>query len=157
MVTPPTRRHAAWRIGAQLAEELHLALLARGFYLPTQVAEPIDGRAYVSIEPVRDDVAVRPIEVLGPAQLTPVVLSCPADPYEEAEGALRDLRRALFDARITLPSLGLDEPCGDRRSVLVELGNATPGTVRQLAAVIGKGALSTKVALANARSQGERL
>ncbi|WP_369384003.1 hypothetical protein [Streptomyces sp. cg36] len=127
----------ARRIGAQLAEELHLALLARGFYLPVGAAAPIGGRAYVDVEPVRDDVVHRLIEVLGPPPLT---MPDAGDPWAVAEEALKDLRRALCTANITLPSLGIDEPCGANQTVLVELGNAHPAVVRQLAQTIAKGA-----------------
>ncbi|MFF1481224.1 hypothetical protein ACFVYD_27355 [Streptomyces sp. NPDC058301] len=93
----------ARRIGAQLAEELHLALLARGFSIPMGAAAPIGGRAYVDVEPVRDDVAHRLIEVLGPPPLT---VPDAGDPWAVAEEASKDLRGALCAANITLPSLG---------------------------------------------------
>lgn len=127
----------ARRIGAQLAEELHLALLARGFYIPMGAAAPIGGRAYVDVEPVRDDVAHRLIEVLGPPPLT---MPDAGDPWAVAEEALKDLRRALCAANITLPSLGINEHCGSNQTVLVALGNAHPAVVRQLAQAIAKGA-----------------
>jgi hypothetical protein len=126
----------ALTLGAQLAEDLHLALLARGFFVRMQAAPPLHGRAYVSVEPLRHDLARRMIDVLGPAAPE----RQDGDPWTSAEDALTDLRRALFAARLTLPSLGLDGPCMDGDKVLVTLGNARPDVVQQLAALLLKGA-----------------
>ncbi|MFG2890442.1 hypothetical protein [Streptomyces sp. NPDC048248] len=142
------RDRGALAMGAQLAEDLHLALLARGFFVRMQAAPPLHGRAYVSVEPLRHEVARRLIDVLGP----PAPERRDGDPWTSAEDALTELRRALFAARLTLPSLGLDGPCMDREKVLVTLGNARPDVVHRLADVVLKGAQVTE---ADARSRGE--
>ncbi|GGO95889.1 hypothetical protein [Wenjunlia tyrosinilytica] len=48
--------------GERVAEDLQLALAAQGFWIQARGMEPIDGRAYVSVDPIRADVAVRLID-----------------------------------------------------------------------------------------------
>ncbi|MFI0979664.1 hypothetical protein ACH4SP_22025 [Streptomyces sp. NPDC021093] len=127
----------ARRIGAQLADELHLSLLARGFYLPMRAGEPIGGRAYVDIEPVRGDTATTLIDAFGPP---PVAPAPPGNPTADAESAVRNLRRALCIASLGLRSLGVRSPSDPDGPVLVNLGVAPPAAVRRLASVVARGA-----------------
>ncbi|MEV6401194.1 hypothetical protein AB0M39_41545, partial [Streptomyces sp. NPDC051907] len=115
------------------------AFMARGFYLPMRAGDPIEGRAYVAVEPIRHDEAFRLAEALGPPTLHP---ASSGDLQGLAEDAVTTLRRALFNAGLTLPSLGLDSPCGHTGTVLVELGNARPDVVTRLAELVEKGAES---------------
>ncbi|WP_316959445.1 hypothetical protein [Streptomyces sp. TRM68367] len=57
---------------------------------------------------------------------------------EEAEDAVKELRTALAQAGITLPSLGLDPVslARERPCPLVELGRCSVETARRLAAVV---------------------
>ncbi|MFE1010533.1 hypothetical protein ACFW4M_04450 [Streptomyces sp. NPDC058794] len=57
---------------------------------------------------------------------------------EEAEGTVKELRAALAEAGITLPSLGLDPVSLAREAPcpLVELGRCSVETAQRLAAVL---------------------
>ncbi|MET9776900.1 hypothetical protein ABZ023_21975 [Streptomyces sp. NPDC006367] len=57
---------------------------------------------------------------------------------EEAEATVKELRAALAEAGITLPSLGLDPVSLAREAPcpLVELGRCSVETARRLAAVL---------------------
>jgi hypothetical protein len=54
----------ARRIGDQVAAELQLGFAGAGFWIAASGAAPMGGRAYVSIAPVRADVAARLIDRL---------------------------------------------------------------------------------------------
>ncbi len=119
----------ARQIGTQLANELQLALMGRGFYLPMQGAAPIAGRAYVDVDPIGHDTAFRLIETLGP----PPLRTARSDDYAgQAVDAARSLRRSLFTAGLALPNLRGKGP-------LVELGAASPSLVESLAEVVAAG------------------
>lgn len=137
VMTPADTQREARRIAARIAEELHIALLGRGFYLPMRAAPPLGGRAYIGVEPIRADVAIRLIDTLAPpAPAFPAM----DDPWEEAEDAVAAMRRALWSAGVTLPSLAVDAPYGGGRGVLVTLGRARPAAVRRLATAVRAGA-----------------
>jgi hypothetical protein len=72
-------------------------------------------------------------EHMGTAARTAAV-----DPVEEAETARDELREALADAGILLPSLGLDLVTfgSDHLPPLVELGRCSPRVARRLAAAL---------------------
>jgi hypothetical protein len=59
----PGRDDARW-IGERVATELHLAFVEHGFWVEARGSEPVHGRAYVAIEPVRADIAARLVERL---------------------------------------------------------------------------------------------
>jgi hypothetical protein len=133
-LTPQDSTADARRIGAQLADELHLTLLARGFYVPMRAGSPVGGRAYVDVDPIRGDLASTMIEALGPVPLSAVMSR---DPGKEAEVALRELRWALWGAGVRLPAMALGG--GGEAAVVVELGAVGPETARRLARVVEAG------------------
>ncbi|MFJ2745485.1 hypothetical protein ACIO3O_38150 [Streptomyces sp. NPDC087440] len=128
----------ATRIAAQLADELHLSLLARGFYLPMRAGVPVGGRAYVDIDPVRADAAAAMIDAFGP----PPAVAAPhgVDPLRDAEESVRSLRRALDAAALGLRALGVRRPGEPDGPVLVDLGVVPPAAARRLATVLARGA-----------------
>ncbi|MET7796103.1 hypothetical protein [Streptomyces decoyicus] len=64
------------------------------------------------------------------------------DPHDEVHTSAEELRTALKDHGITLPSLGVDLPgfAGVYGVSLVALGNCNAATARRLAAVLRKAA-----------------
>ncbi|WP_149184984.1 hypothetical protein [Streptomyces sp. TRM49041] len=64
-----------------------------------------------------------------------------AERIREAEQACDELRAALTEVGVTLPSLGLDcvSLAADPPYPLVELGRCAPGTARQLAEALSAG------------------
>lgn len=63
------------------------------------------------------------------------------DAIEDAEAARDELRAALDEAGILLPSLGLDTMtlAGEYLPPLVDLGRCNPGVARKLAAALRNG------------------
>ena len=129
----------AQHVGDRLANDLYLAFLARGFYLPMYGGTPVDGRPCVRVKPIPSDRATRMLKILGPPSLRRASTDGD-DPMDLAEDAVNALNRALFEAGLSLPSLECDEPSFLTGSVLVSLGCARPDVVSRIADVITKGA-----------------
>jgi hypothetical protein len=70
--------------------------------------------------------------------MEPTELSKQVDPIEDAEEARDELREALADVGVLLPSLGVDVGSLVSRYLppLVDLGRCTPGTARRLATAL---------------------
>lgn len=64
------------------------------------------------------------------------------DPHDEVHASIEELRTALKDHGITLPSLGVDLPgfAAVHGFPLVALGNCNAATARRLAEVLRKAA-----------------
>ncbi|MFD7918066.1 hypothetical protein ACFV3R_02345 [Streptomyces sp. NPDC059740] len=135
-VSPEESREVARGIGARLAGELQAALAARGLHVPVRGGEPVGGRACVEVQPLPYETVLRLVDALGPPPLRCVRGD---DSEQEAEDAVRSLRRALFAAGVVLPSLRVEGRTATG-AVLVALGGAPPRTVHRLAAMVARGA-----------------
>ncbi|AXG82553.1 hypothetical protein DVK44_12690 [Streptomyces paludis] len=62
------------------------------------------------------------------------------DPWDAAEEAVEELKAALADVGLVLPSLGINASALMPWLVLVELGGARPDVVRGIAAAVKRGA-----------------
>jgi hypothetical protein len=89
-LTPQDTEADARRIGAQVAAELEVTFTSTGFWIKVGGGEPTGGRAYVSIDPVRADVAARLVERLRalPPEYAPTLGALVVDTDQDRVGTV---------------------------------------------------------------------